>query len=67
MRDVYYQRWKVFFDNIKAETATPSADDFFDMEWAWAMTNSATKPYPTTAQGDPVTVAREVFAKYFSR
>ena len=66
MKDYYYPRWKTFFDKVKAGTTTPSATEFFNMEWAWATTNAATQPYPSTPQGDPVAVAREVFAKYFT-
>ena len=65
MRDYYYPRWKLYFDRIKAGTATPSADEFFNMEWGWATTTADTKSYPVTSQEDPVTVAREVYAKYF--
>ncbi|MDR2907573.1 MAG: alpha-N-acetylglucosaminidase [Bacteroidales bacterium] len=65
MKDYYYPRWKLFFDRLKANAPTPSADDFFDMEWAWAMTNSAIKTYPTAPQENPVVVAKEVFEKYF--
>ena len=65
MRDYYYPRWKLFFDNLKANIATPTADEFFDMEWAWATTTSATKLYPTVPQEKPVDVARGIFARYF--
>ena len=67
MRDYYYPRWVAFFDQIKANAETPSADAFFDVEWTWATTTSATKPYPTIPQEDPVTVACEIFEKYFLR
>jgi alpha-N-acetylglucosaminidase len=59
LKDFYYPRWKRFFDDLKAEKPTPSADEFFDMEWAWATTPTTTNPYPATAQGDPIAVAKE--------
>ncbi len=65
MRDYYYPRWKLFFDKLKAGSPTPSADEYFDMEWAWAMTNSTKQSYPVTSQENPIVVAKEVFEKYF--
>jgi alpha-N-acetylglucosaminidase len=65
MKDFYYPRWKRFFDDLKADKKTPTADEFFDMEWAWATTNSATKAYPTVPHENPVVVAKEIFEKYF--
>lgn len=62
----YYPRWLAFFNKIKSGQPAPNADAFFDMEWTWATANSATLSYPTESQENPVIVAREVYAKYFS-
>jgi alpha-N-acetylglucosaminidase len=64
LKDFYYPRWKLFFDNLKAGKPAPTADEFFDMEWKWANTPTTDTPYPSTAQGDPVAVAKEVFDQF---
>lgn len=67
MRDYYYPRWKLFFDKLKADSQTPTADQFFDMEWAWATTSLQKKSYPTIPYEAPVSIAQEIFAKYFQQ
>jgi alpha-N-acetylglucosaminidase len=65
--DLYYTRWKTFFDKLKASQTLPSSDDFFTIEWSWAntATDEASPKHPVTPQGDPVATARRMFAKFF--
>jgi alpha-N-acetylglucosaminidase len=66
LKDYYYPRWATYFDKIKANSSTPTANDFFDMEWTWATEiTTATNQYPDTSQENPVAAAREIYEKYF--
>lgn len=66
LKDYYYERWKLYFDRIKAGTATPTQTAFFNMEYAWATTPTTTEPYPYTSQSDPIETAIEIFGKYYT-
>lgn len=61
MKDFYYQRWKLWFDNgMKA----PSGG-WFNWEWNWAHTNPGA--YSSKTVGDTRAVAAELLPKYMSR
>ncbi|MDR0687109.1 MAG: alpha-N-acetylglucosaminidase, partial [Prevotellaceae bacterium] len=64
LKDFYYPRWTLFFERLKEGKETPSPKEFFDMEYAWATTPTTTSPYPHTAQGNPIAVAKEIFERY---
>lgn len=60
MKDFYYQRWKIWFDNgMKA----PSGG-WFNWEWNWAHSKPAV--YPTEPTGDTREVASRLLPKYLS-
>jgi alpha-N-acetylglucosaminidase len=65
--DLYYTRWKTFFDKLKAGQTLPSSNDFFTIEWNWAntATDEASPKHPVTPQGDPVATAKRMFMKFF--
>ena len=65
MKDYYYPRWKLMFDKLKAGSAAPSFNSYFSMEYKWATTPTVDIPYPSTSQGDPIEVAKEIFDKYY--
>ena len=56
LRDYYYPRWKAFFDAMNAGEVPPV--DYYPMEAAWA---AGTQPYATSAEQDPIRMAREVY------
>lgn len=61
LKDFYYQRWKLWFDNgMKAP-----ASGWFQWEWNWAHTNA--NAYDDTPVGDTRTVAAELLPKYMSK
>lgn len=62
LRDLYYERWKRWIEGEKRRLAGGEAApiDFYAMEEAWAC---ATNPYAAAPEGDPVDVAREVYAR----
>lgn len=64
LKDYYYPRWKLMFDNLKAGNSAPSS--YFNMEYQWATTPTTDNPYPDTPQADPITTAGEVFGKYYT-
>jgi alpha-N-acetylglucosaminidase len=67
LKDYYYPRWQTFFNYLKNGGTAPNSTSFFNMEWAWATqsTSAMSTPYPTTAQGDPIAIAKEVFASIY--
>ncbi|GHV11510.1 alpha-N-acetylglucosaminidase [Bacteroidia bacterium] len=65
LKDYYYPRWKTFFDYLRNGGTAPNSTTFFNMEWAWATAPTTDNPYPTTAQGDPIAIAKEVFASIY--
>jgi alpha-N-acetylglucosaminidase len=65
LRDYYYPRWLRFFDSLRGGKPTPTADDFFDMEWKWATATSIDKPYPVVPQEKSVEIAKKIYGKYF--
>ena len=58
LRDLYRERWARWFANGM------SGVNFFEMESAWAKTD--TKRYPTEPEGVTADVARELLTKYLS-
>lgn len=61
LRDFYYMRWKQYFKELtsRLEGNAPHEIDFYSLEEAWAKRHD---PYPATAEGDAVSVAKEVYA-----
>lgn len=60
MKDFYYQRWKIWFNNgMKAPDG-----GWFKWEWNWAHSNPAA--YPTEPTGDTREVASRLLPKYLS-
>ena len=62
LRDFYYNRWKVWIDQQKAQLngAPVKAIDFYAIEEPWT---KQTNPYSSQAEGDVIEVAKEVYAK----
>jgi hypothetical protein len=62
--DLYYTRWKTFFDKLKAGQAQPN---YFTIEWDWAntATDESSPKHPVTPQGDPLATAKRMFTKFF--
>lgn len=62
--DLYYKRWKLFFDSKIREMQGLQADkiDFYSIEEQWARDN---KRYSNKSEGDVVKVAQEVYKKVF--
>ena len=66
IKDVYYQRWKQYFDALdKTFDGQPMRQfDFYAMDEKWTLQHNE---YPAEAQGDAVTYAREAFANVFGK
>lgn len=62
--DLYYQRWKLFFENKIKEMSGEKVDpiDFFQMEENWTYD---TKPYSNRPEGDVFKVGKEVYKTIF--
>lgn len=60
MKDFYYNRWRLFFDNRDKGTPSP---DWFDHDWKWA--HDASVQYNDTPVGETAKVAERLFTKYF--
>ena len=65
LEDLYYKRWKLFFDNSMKELQGESvaAVDYFSIDEAWTR---ETKSYGNTSEGDVVKTAREIYGKVFA-
>ncbi len=59
LKDLYYQRWKSYFDYAKTYKELPLDYDFWDMEAAWAASDN---PYNLRPSTDPIDQARSVAA-----
>ena len=64
LADVYYPRWKAFFDALDAtfDGQPMQLFDFYSMDERWTLRHN---PYPSTAQGDPIEFARTAFRNVF--
>ena len=62
LRDFYYNRWKVWIDQCKAQLqgASVTPIDYYAMEEPWTR---QTNPYASEAEGNVIEVAREVFSR----
>lgn len=58
LRDLYYTRWKYFFDQINTTGIIPMNVDYYDMENEWVTGNTQ---YATSPVTDPVEMASEVY------
>lgn len=61
LRDLYYQRWAVWFkqqQRVLEDSSFRVVNDFYGMEEQWA---NDSKSYSSISEGDPITVAQEVF------
>lgn len=63
LKDVYYPRWKAFFDQLRKQLQGEETEeiDFFGMDEEWT---NKTNPYPSQPIGDAIETAREVYSKY---
>lgn len=61
LRDLYYKRWKTWFDRGMTEPE----DGWFAMEWDWAH-NDPTR-YPTSPVGSTREIVSRLLHKYFPR
>ncbi len=64
LKDLYYQRWKHYFDLLqqKLQGAAVADIDFYEMEETWA---KASNEYSGAPQGDCVSTAKRVFLLVF--
>ena len=64
LRDFYYMRWKVYFDelNRRLQGASPHPIDFYALEERWNHEHTA---YSFVTEGDAIDVARQVYAAIF--
>lgn len=63
LKDVYYPRWKTFFDNLEANLNGKGLQkiDFFAMDEAWTRQHNL---YSSTPSGDPINTATYIYNKY---
>ncbi len=62
--DVYYPRWKAFFDELTLamnEGREPRRIDYFAMDERWT---HSTEDYSVTPSGDPIATASEVYETF---
>lgn len=66
LKDFYLPRWEAFFDTLQAglDLKTVQQLDWYAIEEPWTLQRN---PYPCTEQGDPVSVAKEVFANVIGK
>jgi alpha-N-acetylglucosaminidase len=66
LSDLYYRRWKLFFDNtmkeLKGEHVTPV--DFYSMEEAWTHEKIL---YGNTSEGDAIATSKAVYRRLFEQ
>ncbi len=62
LRDFYYNRWKVWLGQQKAQLNGAPAEkiDFYAIEEPWT---KQTNPYASQAEGDAIEVAKEIYDK----
>lgn len=60
LKDLYYQRWRVFFDHLEAQMVDGQTRkiDFYKMEEDWA---NSRNHYGVSGEGDAVHVANQVY------
>ena len=60
LKDLYYQRWRVFFDHLEAQMVDGQTRkiDFYKMEEDWA---NSRNHYGVSGEGDTVHVANQVY------
>lgn len=63
LKDVYYPRWKSYFEYLEKELKgeSPEHIDFFGMDEKW---NRENNPYPSKPIGDAIKTAVEVYNSY---
>lgn len=66
LKNYYKPRWQLFIDNLQSQLDGQSAGrpDFFPADQAWCLKTLKTDGYPTSAQGDPISVSMELLKKY---
>lgn len=64
LSDLYYERWKLFFDNTLKEMQGQKVDtvDFFAMEEKWTQ---GKKTYSKESEGDILQIATEIYRQIF--
>lgn len=64
LRDFYYMRWNTYIEYLTSllEGKNPQPIDFYTLEEKWTREVS---DYPKIPQGDPITVAKEIFQAIF--
>ena len=62
LKDFYYMRWKLWFDNqaLKLDGQQPVEIDFYAVEEPWT---KETKSYPFVPEGDCISTAKRIFAE----
>ena len=64
LKDLYYERWKLFFTEIKfkdQKVVEPNID-FFAFDEAW---NNKQNKYPSQPQSDAIDTAKRIFSEIF--
>lgn len=62
LRDLYYPRWKTFFDALNRGDAPPA--DYYPMESDWAASSA---PYPIQAETNPIEMAWNVYNRLLAK
>lgn len=64
LKDFYYMRWKTYFDNLAQELDGKEIQeiDFYALEEPWTKESNV---YSSKAEGDCVTVAKQIFKEVF--
>ena len=64
MKDLYYVRWKVYFDSLKEKLDGKKVEDidFYAIEESWA---KASNPYHTVPEGECISTSKRIFSKVF--
>lgn len=62
LRDLYYPRWKTFFDAIIRGDLPPA--DYYPMEAEWA---AGVQPYPIHAETNPIEMAWKVYDRLIEK
>lgn len=66
IKDVYYPRWKLYFDALinSLDSQSMPQFDYYAMDEKWTLQHNA---YPSQAQGDAVKFAHQAFANVFGK
>lgn len=64
LKDFYYPRWKMFFENLEKELEGKEMGpiDFYAWEEKWTQQNN---PFPTSSEKEVVNVVKDLFEKYY--